>query len=115
MDHNVYENQMIDGVNRNAEEKNHHTSTQEEPVVATASLFTKTDATALKRGIKILLVALLTAAQFALAVFCFIKVATTTGYWAVILFLGAILLLVWAFVFLYALGIIPGGRQGEGK
>jgi hypothetical protein len=69
----------------------------------------------IKRGLKCLAFALLTAAIFAVSVYGFIAVATAPGYLAVMLFLGSIVALAVAFTLLYALGIIAAGRSGDGK
>jgi hypothetical protein len=58
-----------------------------------------------------MLLAIFTAFLFGLSIFSFIATATATGYWAVILFISAIVLLVWAFLFLYAQGIVNGGGR----
>lgn len=78
----------------------------------------KTDANILKRGCKRMLLSLLTAAFFALAVYCFYLTAISYGYWAVLSFIAA---LVWwglAFILLYVQGLISGKykeSEGEGK
>ena len=69
----------------------------------------KTDRRILKTGIKRVVVAMFTAFLFALSVCAVILTATATGYWAVILFISAIVLLIWAIIFLYAQGIASGG------
>lgn len=116
MDHEAYESQMIDTVNRNAEEKNRQAGTAETPV-AKKKLLTKADVKALKHGGKRVLVALFTTILFILSIVSFIAVATAKGYVAVILFISGIVLLVWAFIFLYAQGITKiesrGGRYAE--
>ena len=109
MDHEAFENEMFDAVNRHAEEQ----SGQGETGVPKVKLLTKKDTSALKNGLKRMIVALFTAFLFGLSVFAFIATATATGYWAVLLFLSAIVLLVWAFVFLYAQGISPKGEGGK--
>ena len=110
MDHEAYENEMIDGVNRHAEEQ----SVRFETSIPKRAVITKEDTTALKTGLKRMLLALLTAFLFALSIFSFVATATATGYWAVILFISAIVLLGWSFVLLYAQGIVKGdGRYVE--
>ncbi len=101
MDHNAYEKEMIDGVNRNADER-----------VQYADAHKSTDAKTLWRGFKRMLLAIITATMFALSVYCFIATATVTGYWAVALFLSAIVLMFFAFTLLYAQGITY--TEGEG-
>jgi hypothetical protein len=79
-------------------------------------LFTlKKKAKILGRGLKRMMIALFTAILFALSVYAFIAAATATGYWAVVLFLSAIVLMVGAFVFLYAQGITKVESQGDSK
>ena len=101
MNHEAYENEMIDIVNRNAEEK----SKCPVDTVTKRSLFTKTDAANLIKGLKCMVLALFTAGLFAVAVFGFIMVASVTGYLAVAVFTTSIGILAVAFIFLYALGI----------
>lgn len=112
MNHEAYENQMLDGVNRHAEEKIQHTGTAKTQVAK--RLLTKADAQALKQGLKRVAVALVTALTSALAVFSFIAVTWSSGYWAVALFLGAILLTIWTIILVYAQGI-TNESQGDGK
>ena len=115
MDHEAYENQMIDGVNRHAEERTPFAGNFEITPVAKKSVFTKTDLVALKQGFRRTLLALLTAILFGLSVYTFIAVATSTGYLAVAFFLLAIVLLILAFICLYAQGITFVGRPGDDK
>ena len=115
MDHETYENQMIDSINRHAEEKNRCTGTSENTIKAKRRVFTKTDVNTLKRGLKRTMIALLTTVLFGLSVFSFIAAATATGYWAVILFFSAIVLLGWTFVFLYAQGVTDAESKGDSK
>ena len=106
MDHEAYETQMFDTVNRHSAER------ISRPKVA---IVTKKDTSALKTGLKRMVIALFTALLFAFAVISFIFTATATGYWAVILFLAAIVELVWAFILLYAQGITREESKGETK
>jgi fatty acid desaturase len=108
MDHEAYENEMIDTINRHAEEKSRQTT-------AAKRVFTKTDARTLRQGIKRTLIAILTAVLFALSVCCFIAVAFAAGYWAVIVFFSAIVLLGLAFILLYAQGITHVESKGDNK
>ena len=76
----------------------------------------KTDFSILWRGCKRMAFALVTAALFALSVYGFIATATSTGYWAVILFIASVISLGVGFLFLYVQGIIRGKyaeRKGE--
>lgn len=103
MDHEAFEKEMIDGVNRNAAEK--RAAAPEKTVVAKERLFTRSDAVALKRGLKRMMIALLTVVLFGIAVFGFIVTAISPGYLAVLLFIASIVALIFAFVFLYAQGL----------
>lgn len=81
-------------------------------------IFNKTDVDVLKRGLKRVVVALVMAATFVIAVLGFVVTAIAPGYLAVILFLASILMLVMAFALLYAQGInrrIHTESQGENK
>ena len=68
----------------------------------------KADFTILKRGLKCVFIALLTAAMFALSVWGFIETAKAPGYWAVLFFFASVMALVMSLVLLYAQGIIRG-------
>ncbi len=108
MDHKAYEEQMIDGVNRNAEMKRRLGKGRfEAPGVNDG------DKRTFKIGLKRTGLALVTVFLAALSVYSFIATATATGYVAVFLFFAAIVLLFWAVVFLYAQGIINVGSRGE--
>ena len=115
MNHDTYEKEMIDGINRHAEEKSQQTIIHSSKVTTAKNGSAKTDFEALKRGLKRTVLALLTAILFGLSVFAFIATATATGYWAVVLFLSAIVLMFWAFVLLYAQGVVRTGRYGGSK
>lgn len=112
MDHEEYESQMIDGVNRNAAE---YTGTPESTVTVKKRVFTKADARAVRRGLKRMALALITAILFAISVFTFVAVAYVTGYLAVLLFISAITVMGLAFIFLYAQGIVNGGDRNVEK
>ena len=107
MDHEEYESQMFDDINRHAAERSAHFVT----TLPKRAVITLKDKSALKMGLKRMGIALFTAFLFGLSITSFILTATATGYWAVILFLAAIVLLVWAVVFLYAQGIANGGGR----
>lgn len=82
-------------------------------ITPTTNQFTKADARSLWLGCKRVLVALLTAVSFALTGYAFIAVATATGYWAVALFIAAIVLTIWSFALLYAQGVVYVESQGD--
>lgn len=104
MDHEAFETKMFNTVN-------HHSAERiSRPKV---TIVTKKDTSALKVGLKRMVIALFTAVLFASSVFSFIATATATGYWAVVLFLAAIVQLVWAYIFLYAQGITRVESKGE--
>lgn len=104
-----YEQEMIDAVNRHAEEQSQHTDT------ATKNRFVnKKSALIMGRGIARLLFALLTAVLFAISVYGFIVVASVTGYWAVLLFTVSVVNLFWAFVLMYVQGRTRKNTEGRG-
>lgn len=100
MDHEAYENEMIDIVNQHGDTADYKTADPERKQVAN-----KEDARIVVTGLKRTLLALLTAAFFAIAVIGFIAVASKHGYMAVLLFFASVVSLIGAFVFLYAQGI----------
>ena len=112
MDHEVFEKEMIDGVNRNAGEK---TERPRSAIVTTQSVFTKSDRTCLKRGLKHMVIALLTATLFAIAICGLIVTAIAPGYLAVLLFFTSLLAFVFASVLLYAQGIVHIESLGDDK
>ena len=111
MDHDAYEDQMFDVVNRNAEER---ADAHAEVTPTKEKAFDKRDAQTLWRGIKCLILALITAALYALSVNSILLVSTKVGWWAVVAFLAGIILLIFATTLLYALGLVIG-RKGETK
>ena len=111
MDHEAYEKQMIDTINRNAEEK----SKKVEVCTSNSKVITTADKTTLKRGLKRTILALLTAIMFGFSVTGFITVATAPGYLAVLLFIGSLAALGGAFILLYAQGIVNAESKGDHK
>ena len=109
MDHEAYENEMMDAVNRHKEEADTKSEAKWSMVM------NKNDARVVVRGLRRTLIALLTAAMFAIAVIGFITVAKAPGYLAVLLFFASILALGCSFILLYAQGIIHVESQGESK
>ena len=97
------EKEMIDVVNHHAKKT----------TIPTSNVAAKKNASTLKRGLKRMAVALFTAVLFGLSVYAFIATATATGYWAIVLFFCAIILLSWAFAFLYAQGVTDDESQGD--
>ena len=73
------------------------------------------DTKTLAFGLKRTVLALLTAAMFALSVLGFIKVASATGYIAVLVFFGSVIALLTSFVLLYAQGVTGAESKGESK
>ena len=67
----------------------------------------KSDVRTLKRGLRRVLVALITAGIFSIATLGFIAVAFMQGYLAVLVFLVSLAVLGFAIVLLYAQGINP--------
>lgn len=112
MVHDVYEEEMIDLVNRHAEEKSQQTILES---ATKEKVFTKDDARIMGTGIKRMILALITAALFALMVNSFLMVGVKVGWWAVVAFLAGIILLLLAVGLLYAQGITRVGKSGEDK
>ena len=110
MDHEAYENEMMDAINRHGEE-----AAKEETKANWSMVMNKNDARVLARGLKRTLLALLTAATLALAVIGLITVAKAPGYLAVVLFFASVLALIASFILLYAQGIIRVESKGESK
>ncbi len=104
MDHDAYEKQMIDHVNRNAEEKQH-----KEPVI------TKNDKYALTRGLKHILLSLISVVMFAASASGFIVTAIVPGYLAVAAFIASIAAAVATYILVYAQGLIRTASRGESK
>lgn len=75
----------------------------------------KKKASVLWRGLKRMVIALVTAGLFGLAVYDFIATATATGYWAVILCVSAIVMLIWALRLLNAQGTNKTESDGDSK
>jgi hypothetical protein len=67
----------------------------------------KTEVSVLKRGLRHMGIALLTAAMFAIAVAGLVVVAIAPGYLAVLLFLVSLVTMGMAFILLYAQGLPP--------
>ena len=111
MDHEAYENEMMDVINRHGEDA----AAKEETKAKWSMVMNKNDARVVARGLKRTLLALLTAAMFAIAVIGLIAVANAPGYLAVILFFTSILALGGSFILLYAQGIIRVESKGESK
>ena len=115
MDHDAYENEMIDAINRHGEAATEEVAAEEVTETKWSLVMNKNDTRAVARGLKRTLLALLSAAAFVIAVIGFISVATATGYLAVLLFFTSILALGISFTLLYAQGIIHAESQGESK
>ena len=101
MDHETFENEMIETVNQHGDSVI-YTETQEKSSPVTK----KNDARIVFTGLKRTLVALMTVAFFALAVLGFIAVAKMQGYMAVLVFFASVVSLLGSFTFLYAQGIV---------
>lgn len=110
MDHEAYETQMIDSINRHGEE-----AAKEKTTAKLDQVITKNDTRVVVIGVKRMLIALLTAALFTVSVIGLIAVARAPGYLAVVLFFASIAAMVMAFIFLYAQGITRIESQGESK
>ena len=115
MDHDAFEKEMIDGVNRHSGEWD-QISFDSEFFEAPKTTKTKgADMKTLGRGLKRMLLALVTALWFAISGSCFILVATAKGYGAVLIFFAALVFLMFGLVFLYAQGIIDVESRGVAK
>lgn len=115
MDHEAFEKEMIDTVNRHSGEWDQLTFDSEFAEVPKAPKTKSADMKTLGRGLKRTLLALITALWFAVSVCCFIMVATAEGYWAVLVFFAALVFLMFGLIFLYAQGIIDGESRGVEK
>lgn len=113
MDHEAYENEMMDAINRHGEEAVDESAKPSNHM--RNQVVTKNDAIVVIRGLKRTLFALLTIALFAISALGFITVASVQGYMAVVLFFASILGLVFAFVLLYAQGVVHIESRGESK
>jgi hypothetical protein len=114
MDHETFESQMFDSVNRHADEAG------DQPVLNTPDNLTKgrkitneKDARVLSRGIARTVLALVTAVTVGVSVVGFIEVAKATGYLAVLLFIASLLTLVISGTLLYAQGIDAKTHKGS--
>lgn len=110
MDHEAYESQMFDDVNRHGK-----AATPDIVDESWDQVVTKDDRRVVARGLKRVLLALLTAAMFAIAVIGLIAVATAPGYLAVLLFFASILALAVSFILLYAQGITSKAQESKGE
>ena len=115
MNHAEYEKQMIDGVNRHAEEWDQITFDTEITDTAKSVPVKNKNVKIFGRGLARVAVALVTAAMFGLSVLDFIAVASATGYCAVALFIIAIVQLLVAVILLYSQGITNKESKGDGK
>ena len=75
----------------------------------------KIDTQILTRGLKRMLLALLTGAMFTLSVWGLIEVAFAPGYLAVLLFFASVTIFGGALLLLYAQGITRVESQGENE
>lgn len=105
MDHEAYEAQMFDTINRHAGEV-----PTKEPIEVKPS-----SARIFIRGLKRTFIALLSVATLAISVLGFIAVATTPGYMAVVLFVASVITALNSFFLLFTQGIDPKERKGERK
>lgn len=110
MDHDVYENHMIETINQHGEKT----------VKEKCNLvMNKNDTKVVVTGLKRTLLAFATLAMLAVAVFGFITVAKAQGYIAVVIFFASIIALIASYTLLYAQGIISkatsksGGEENE--
>ncbi len=107
MDHDAYENHMIETINQHGEK----TTTE----TVKTKFMNKDDVRVVTMGLKRTLLALLTAAMLAGAVMGFIAVTKVSGYMAVLVFFASVLALIGSFIFLCAQGITRAESRGESK
>jgi hypothetical protein len=115
MNHEAYENEMINGVNLHGRVSDEITFDNEDTDTVKSVPVKHTGLKTLGRGLGRVALALFTAATFGFSVFDFIAVAYSTGYLAVALFICGIIMLAVAFILLYAQGITDKERPGESK
>ena len=115
MNHEAYEKEMIDTVNRHSAEWDQLTFADEFPDTKKGSKHKGEDARTLRRGLKRMAIAILTAIVFLLTVFTYIAVATATGYAAVLLFFLGVVLTVVTYILLYAQGVTQVESKGGSK
>lgn len=102
MDHEAYENHMIEAINQHGEEAaKDAVNAKSNPVI------NKNDSRVVVVGLKRTLIALLTAATLAIAILGLVTVAKVSGYMAVLLFFASVLALIGSFILLYAQGLPP--------
>ena len=110
MDHEAYENEMIEAVNQHGDAAPDQVITSKQNRV-----INKKDVRAVGRGIRRTILALLTAATLAASALGFYTVSIMCGYMAVLLFFASVLGMVVTVVLLYAQGIIRTESNGESK
>ena len=109
MDHVKFEQDMIDEVNRNADENGDRQHVFDIPIIDRPVTREK-DIRVLLRGIKRTTIALCTLLSIGSSVYGFISVAKATGYIAIAIFLASIVLLMASGILLYAQGITIKGK-----
>lgn len=112
MDHTKFENDMIDEVNRNAEENADRPYVFDIPVIDRPVTKEK-DIRVLLRGVKRTVIALCTILSITSSVYGFIAVAKATGYIAIAIFMASIFLLLASGILLYAQGITIKGKVSK--
>lgn len=113
MDHNAWENQILETFERREAE-----AAKAVAMTKPNQVITKTDAKTVAVGIKRTLLALLTILFLGAAVYGFVAVASASGYIAVLLFFASVLGLIASYILLYAQGItnvVPKESKGENK
>ena len=110
MDHEAYENEMIEAVNQHGDAAPDQVITSKQNRV-----INKKDVRVVARGIRRTILALLTAATLGASMLGFYTVSIVSGYMAVLLFFASVLGIVVAVMLLYAQGIIRTESNGESK
>lgn len=109
MDHDVYENHMIETINQHGEK-----TAKEKFAENCSQVMNEIDTKVVVTGLKRTLLAFATLATLAASVFGFITVAKAQGYMAVVFFFASIIALLVSYTLLYAQGIVPKVTQKSG-
>ena len=115
MNHEAFENEMFNSVNRHSGELDHVTFDHEIPDTVKSNPAKNETLKTIGRGLYRMIMALCTAGLFAFSVLDFILVTKETGYGAVLMFFAGILMLFAAIGALYVQGIVGKESQGDGK
>ena len=115
MNHEAYENEMINGVNRHAGEWNYITFDNETTDTVESVPVKRTGVKTLGRGLCRMIMGLITAGIFGISICDFILVSRETGYRAVAMFFAGVVMLLSAIAAVYGQGIVGKESQGDDK